>query len=262
MRSLKFKVIGYKLKGLKFSFALLLCILVNGLFAGTPVENAADAYSKQEYKKAIEIYESIVAGGEASAPLYYNLGNAYYKDNQLGKAIYYYELAKKINPNDEDIKNNLQLANSKLIDKIETKENFFAGAIKSGLYTLLSTNGWARLNIVSLVFALGSFFVFIISENLLLKRSGFLLGALFTVTFLVSFGIGYASLRNLNKKSQAVVTAQVVQVMNAPTTHAKPKFSLHEGTKLNVLSTNDEWTSVQLANGNEGWIKTQQLGLF
>ncbi|MGZ3864367.1 MAG: tetratricopeptide repeat protein [Bacteroidia bacterium] len=260
MRSLKFIVFS-----LKFQRVLLIAafsLLSSVLFADNVANDAAAAYSKQEYKKAISLYESILARGEASAPLYYNLGNAYYKENQLGKAIYFYELAKKISPNDEDIKNNLQLANSKLIDKIETKENFFAGAIKSGIYTLLSTNGWARLNILSLVLALGFFFLFITSGNLLFKRSGFLLGVLFAITFLISFAIGYASLRNLNKRSQAIVTDQVVQVMNAPTSHAKPKFSLHEGTKLNVLSTNDEWTSVQLANGNEGWIKTQHLGLF
>ena len=69
-------------------------------------------------------------------------------------------------------------------------------------------------------------------------------------------------MHDLNKKTQAIVTSQVVQVRNAPTAQSKAKFSLHEGTKLNVLSTNEEWTSIQLANGNEGWIRTQELGLF
>jgi tetratricopeptide (TPR) repeat protein len=241
---------------------LALCLASLFICASPLSDSAFKAYTKQEYKKSINFYEAILAEGKASAPLYYNLGNAYYKDNQLGKAIYYYELAKKLNPNDDDIKNNLVLANTKLIDKIESKENFFAGAIKSGVYTLFSTNGWARLNIISLLLALGFFFLFIISKNLLLKRSGFLLGAICIITFIASFSVGYAALHNLNKKSQAIVTNQVVQVMSAPTAQAKPKFSLHEGTKLNVLSTNEEWTSIQLANGNEGWIHTPELGLF
>ena len=247
---------------LKIVLILLFCLNVSAFFANPLADSAAIYYSKQQYKQSIISYEKILAEGNTSSNLYYNLGNAYYKDNQLGKAIYYYELAKKLNPNDDDIKNNLQLANSKIIDKIESKENFFAGAIKSGIYTLFSTNGWARVNIISLVLGLAFIFLFIISKNIFLKRTGFWLGTICTISFFASFSVGYAALHNLNKKTQAIVTSQVVQVLNAPTSHGKSKFSLHEGTKLTVLSTNDEWTSIQLANGNEGWIRTQELGLF
>jgi tetratricopeptide (TPR) repeat protein len=249
---------------LKVACACLFLIFTNAtnISANPLADSAASAYSKQEYKQAIKLYEKILSEGNSSSALYYNLGNAYFKDNQLGKSIYYYELAKKLNPGDDDVKNNLRLANSKIIDKIESKENFFAGAIKSGIYTLFNTNGWARLNIISLALALGFFFLFIVSKNLLLKRSGFLIGSVCAIIFFASFSVGYAALHNLNKKSQAIVTTQVVQVMSAPTDKAKAKFSLHEGTKLNVLSSNEEWTSIQLANGNEGWIRTQDLGLF
>ncbi|HWY37801.1 MAG TPA: tetratricopeptide repeat protein [Bacteroidia bacterium] len=251
-----------RLKIGKFVWAILFCLGGYTSFADPLADSAAKAYSKQQYKQSITFYEKILAGGNTSSALYYNLGNAYYKDNQLGKAIYNYELAKKLSPNDDDIKNNLQIANSKIIDKIESKENFFAGAIRSGVYTLFSTNGWARVTIFSLLFGLVFLFIFIVSKNLLLKRSGFFISVICLVIFLTSFSIGYAALHDLTKKTRAIVTGQVVQVLSAPTDGSKSKFSLHEGTKLTVLSTNDEWTSVQLANGNEGWIRTRQLGLF
>ncbi len=247
---------------IQFVLLILLYFNVSVLFANPLADSAVISYSKQQYKQAIIFYEKILAEGTNSSNLYYNLGNAYFKDNQLGKAIYYYEQAKKLSPNDDDIKNNLQLANSKIIDKIESKENFFASAIKSGIYTLFSTNGWARLNILSLFLAFSFFLLFIISKKMFFKRSGFWLGIICAVSFFVSFSVGYAALHNLNKKTQAIVTSQVVQVLSAPTSRGKSKFSLHEGTKLTVLSTTDDWTSIQLANGNEGWIRTQELGLF
>lgn len=262
MNNYRLKIINFKLQKRLSALVMLLLFFAASCFANSLTDSAAVAYSKQEYKRSINLYEKVLFSGNTSYALYYNLGNAYFKDNQLGRAIYYYELAKKLNPNDEDIKNNLQLANTKTIDKIESKENYFAGAIKSGIYTLFSTNGWARINIIALFLSLAFFFVFIISKKMLFKRAGFLLGAACAITFFASFFIGYAALHDLNKKNQAIVTAQVVQVLNAPTTHGKSKFSLHEGTKLIVLSTNEEWTSVQLANGNEGWIRTQELGLF
>jgi len=260
MKNFELRIKNYTIT--RIVFVLIFCFNSFLFFANPLADSAAISYSKQQYKQSINFYEKILAGGNTSPGLYYNLGNAYFKGNQLGKAIYYYELAKKLNPNDDDIKNNLRIANSKIIDKIESKENFFAGAIKSGIYTMFSTNGWARVNIFSLFFALAFFILFIISKNMLLKRSGFWLGTICAVSFFVSFSVGYAALHNLHKKTQAIVTSQVVQVLNAPTSHGKSKFSLHEGTKITVLNTNNEWTSIQLANGNEGWIRTQELGLF
>jgi tetratricopeptide (TPR) repeat protein len=260
MKMVKSKITSQKLKSVFLLITFYFCSVTYG---GNPlVDSAAIYYSKQQYKQSASTYEKVLQAGNTSYALYYNLGNAYYKSEQLGKAIYYYELAKKLNPNDDDVKNNLKIANSKIIDKIESKENFFAGVIKSELYALFSTNGWASVTIVLLALGLGAFLLFFTSDNLLLKRGGFLLGALSIILFFVSFSIGYAAQRDLNKKTQAIVTSQVVQVLNAPTAGGKAKFSLHEGTKLNVLSTNNDWTSVQLANGNEGWIRTQDLGLF
>lgn len=260
MKASRIEDLGYRIKGTLASLLLLCSVVVSA--QQNLADSAQNAYEKLEYKKAITYYEKILAEGQSSANLYYNLGNAYYKDNQLGKAIYNYELAKKLNPGDEDIKTNLRLANSKTVDKIESKENYLAGAIKSGVFGLFSTTGWAWLSICNVLFVVLCAIVFIISERLLIKRLCFWLGLAVAIKFVVVFSIGYADLHNLQKKTQGIVLSQVVQVLNAPNESGKSKFSLHEGTKLNVLSTNEEWTSVQLANGNEGWIRTKDLGLF
>ena len=232
------------------------------IFSNTLADSAIAAYSKKEYKKAITCYESILKEGNTSSSLYYNLGNAYYKDNQLGKAIYTYELANKLNSTDGDIKNNLHIANSKIIDKIDAKENLFTNAIKSGLYGLFSTTGWAYVTISCLLLAALLFVLFVSTGNVVLKRVGFWTGSLFVIGFVFSLTVGYAALHNLNKKTQAIIISPEVKVFSEPNATSKSKFSLHEGTKVNVLSINPDYTAIQLANGNEGFIATPDLGLF
>ncbi|HEX7415180.1 MAG TPA: BatD family protein, partial [Bacteroidia bacterium] len=255
--NLKFKIQNSKFILLTLSFLLFysFCFAQNA-------DSAAIAYSKKEYKKAINQYELILKEGNTSAMLHYNLGNAYFKDNQLGRAIYNYELATKLSPNNDDIKNNLRIANSKVIDKIETKESFFVNIIKTSLYTLFSTTGWAKLTITCLLLTALLFALFVSTTNILLKRIGFWAGTLFVIGFVISFVIGNAALHQLRKNTQAIIISQEAAVLTEPNAAAKTKFNLHEGTKVNVLSATADYTAIQLANGNEGFIATKDLELY
>jgi tetratricopeptide (TPR) repeat protein len=247
-------------------FALLFALFSSYITLGDNLSLLADsakkAYDKQQYKTAITDYEQILASGNTSAQLHYNLGNSYFRNNELGKAIYHYEIAKKLNPNDEDILNNLRIASSKTIDKIDVKENFFVNSVKSNIYTFLSTTGWAWATILLTILSLLFFILYITAAKVSLKRTGFWFGSLSLIAVIISFVIGFGALHDLRKKNQAVITSATIQVLNAPNETAKAQFGLHEGTKVNVLETNDQWTSIRLDNGNEGWVKTSAIGLF
>jgi tetratricopeptide (TPR) repeat protein len=223
---------------------------------------AEKAYSNKDYKQAISLYESILKEGSTSYKLHYNLGNAYFKNNELGKAIYNYELANKLQPNNKDVKTNLKIANEKTIDKIESKENFFIIAIKSGLVNALSTTGWAWFSIFSLIGCLTFAFLFFVSNQLLLKRIGFFLSAISFIVFIASMVLGFSALEDKKEVNFAIVTNRESKIHEEPNVTSKTKFSLHEGTKVGVLETNPEWTNIKLENGNEGWIKTTEVGLF
>ncbi len=225
-------------------------------------DSAANAFQQQQYATAIRYYEQILASGQSSSGLHYNLGNAYYRDNKLGKAIYHYELAKKLDPADEDISNNLRIVSSKTIDKIDVKENYFVSAVKSNLYTLLSTDGWAWLSIACIILAALFFVLYIQSASPVFKRTGFWAGSFFFISTAIVFCIGYAALQNKHRQTRAIITSAIVQVVSAPDAAGKTKFTLHEGTRVKVLESNSEWTGIQLDNGNEGWVKTTELGLF
>lgn len=224
--------------------------------------NAENLYKNKDYKGAIEQYEMLVKQGLSSYKLYYNLGNAYYKNNQLGKAIYNYELANKLNPNNEDIKNNLRIANEKTIDKIESKENLFLGAIKSGLVNYLSTTGWAWLSIISLIAALVLAFVFFITSSIRFKQITFFTSAFLLIVFITSMVLGFSALHHKQSVNYAIITSREAKVFIEPNTSANSKFTLHDGTKVSVIESGDEWTNIKLQNGNEGWVKTNTVGLF
>lgn len=225
-------------------------------------KDAEKLYTEKKYKEAIAVYESILQDGYSSYKLHYNLGNAYYKNKQLGKAIYHYELANKLNPNNEDILTNLRIANAKTIDKIESKENFFMSAIKSGLVNALSTNGWAWLSIGSLLISLALLFLFFFSSSLTFKRLGFFTGLLAFGVFIAAMILGFSALHDKQHTQFAIITATESKTHEEPSDASGSKFSLHEGTRVRVLESNEDWTNIKLENGNEAWIKTADVGLF
>ena len=240
-----------------------MCFLSVKSFANNDLAAKAEKlYAEKNYKEAIITYEAILRERFSSYKLHYNLGNAHYKNNELGKAIYHYELANKLEPNNEDVLTNLKIANEKTIDKIESKENFFISAIKRSLVNSLSTRSWAWLSIVSLTLAFSFLFLFFISKRLLLKRIGFFTGAICFVAFCISLVLGFSALRDKQHTKFAIITTREIRTHEDPASTSASKFSLHEGTKVRVLETNPEWTNIKLENGNEAWVKTAEIGLL
>jgi hypothetical protein len=180
----------------------------------------------------------------------------------LGKAIYYYELARKINPNDEDVRINLGIAASKTIDKIDSKENFFISAVKTNLLSSFTTNTWAWISIMSLFIAAVLFFFFVNSSVVVVKRICFMLACVLTVSFFTSYFLGYSALKAKMENKFAIITAKEVRIMNEPTLTASTKFTLHEGTKIRVVENNGDWLLIKLDNGNEGWVKLNNVGII
>lgn len=244
-------------------FSICLLFSFASLNASNVLEQKAEkAYADKNYKEAISLYESIAKGGFTSYKLYYNLGNAYYKNNELGKAIYHYEMANKLQPNHKDIKTNLRIANEKTIDKIESKENFFIGALKTGLVNSLSTTGWAWTSILSLTGAFAFAFLFFVVKSIFFKRIGFFLGFISFIACIFSMVFGFMALNSKQELNYAVVLNRESKIHEEPNITSKTKFSLHEGAKVNVLEANPEWTNIKLENGNEGWVKSNEVGLF
>jgi tetratricopeptide (TPR) repeat protein len=231
-------------------------------FSNDLLKKAETAYEKREYKKAIEAYEALVKDGYVSYKLYYNLGNAYYRNRQLGKAIYNYERAKKLNHTDEDVKNNLALAYTKTIDKIEVKENFFVSAVKTNVLSSFTTTTWAWLSIGACALFFLFLYVVIAGPTVVVKRLSFFASVVLLIAFFIIYFLGNSAKNAKEQNNFAIITATETKVYTEPTSTSSSKFSLHEGTRVRIVELNADWILIKLENGNEGWLRLSDVGVF
>jgi tetratricopeptide (TPR) repeat protein len=220
---------------------------------------AAKAYNSKQYPEAITLYGKIIAGGNESSGLYYNLGNAYFRNNEVAEAILYYEKALKLAPNNEDIRHNIEVINSKLTDKVEEVPELFYKRWWKQIVNLMDIDTLASVNILLLTMALLLIAVYIAVSNLLIRKISFWVG----LSLLLFFGLGAlaASQRNhyLNNQHEAIVFTPTVNIKSSPDDNSKDIFVLHEGTKVTLLDLVADWQEIRIANGSVGWMKTSDI---
>ncbi|MDT0649420.1 tetratricopeptide repeat protein [Autumnicola edwardsiae] len=222
-------------------------------------EAANNAYAEGNYEQAIERYEEILESGEASAALYYNLGNAHYKLNNIAPSIYNYEKALLLDPGDADINNNIEFARNMAIDAIEEVEQTgFQQSFKSFI-SGFSADSWAKIAIFfSLLFA-ACFLAYYFMSRPLVKRLLFGASVAILLCCFASVYFAYAK-EDIQENNQfAIVFGQEAQVRSEPSVRGEEAFILHEGTKARVLETYQEWMKIELANGDQGWMVKDDL---
>jgi tetratricopeptide (TPR) repeat protein len=220
------------------------------------IEKANKDYADGLYNNAIEGYQKVLQYGYESAELYYNLGNACFKVNDLASAILYYEKAKKIKPNDEDINFNLNIANSRITDKIEQVPMLFYKRWWFNLYNLFSVNSWAKLNVVAFVLLIVAVVVFIIARKVILRKVSFWLAMAFLFVALLSLGFSVQKYHAFKSTNEAIVFDPSVTIKSSPSDNSVDLFVVHEGAKVKVTDAVGEWYEIRIANGSVGWIKT------
>lgn len=217
------------------------------------------AYMRNDYASAIQIYEALLKKGEA-AEVYYNLGNSYYKADDIAKAILNYERALLLQPGNADVRANLEIARSKTIDKVmPVPEIFFVSWTKS-LINSLSVNAWAKLGIVFFIFLLVSFSLFFFSKQIIWKKSGFIAGIIFL--FLVVLCNVFASQQKgeLMNRNDAIILSPSVTVRSTPSESGTSLFVLHEGHKVEIKDNSmREWKEIRLEDGKVGWVPTSAI---
>lgn len=247
----------------KFLFLCLFIICstnaqtVEELFA-----NANNLYKNEQFEQAIEIYKSIESKGAVSSELYYNLGNSYYKLNKVGPSIYYYEKALQLNPLNEDVQNNLVFAKRLALDTIEELPKTVFQKFNENYLQQLTYNQWAMVTVVFCFLGSLFFLLFYLSQSPSKKRTFFVI-SLFGFFFLIVSFIVTLNQYNFAKTNKiAIVFAEETIVMNAPTLNSEEVFTLHEGTKVTVLDTIDDWKKIKLADGKIGWITASHIKLL
>jgi tetratricopeptide (TPR) repeat protein len=236
-----------------FLFITQIFLAQNGFEKGNAL------YQKGQYEAAITAYESVLNGKQQSAEVYFNLGNCYYKLNKVAPAIYNYEKALLFHPNDSEIINNLKFAKKMTIDEIkEVPKVGFAKLLRDFTVTF-HYDSWAwiavSLSTLFLLFFVGYYF----SQITLWKRIFFI--GMFVLVFLILISVLAAIFeknQDVNERP-AIVFAEVTQVKGEPKSSSSEVFVLHEGTKVYIKETLDNWHKVELTDGSEGWMESNAL---
>lgn len=224
-------------------------------------EQANEAYESGEFQTAIQYYDSLTEFGQSTA-LYYNLGNAYFKTNQVAEAILYYERALKLNPNDPDIHYNLQLANERIKDNIEKLPELNIARWWSNFTLSLGVDLWGWLSIGLMIVAMVLMMVFLLAGRRGLRMFGFYTALVLILFSGFSYYQGAQARQMIEANTEAIVLSPRVDVKGAPTNTGINVFVIHEGTKVQVLGEREEWVHIRIASGNEGWILQSDLAII
>jgi tetratricopeptide (TPR) repeat protein len=220
---------------------------------------ADSAYVRGEYQQAIRDYETLLKQG-ASADLYYNLGNAYYRTENITRAVLNYERALQLSPGDGDIRFNLQIARSKTIDKIVPESEMFFVTWYRSLVNMMSVDGWGRTALVSLALVIVLFLVYLFSARVWMQKVGFFGGGVLLVLFVISNFFAWQQRQNILYRQGAIVVAPSVTVKSTPAQNGTDLFILHEGTKVIITDGSmKNWREVRLADGKKGWIESKKI---
>ena len=225
--------------------------------------NADNEYIKGNYQQAIKDYEDILKGGRVNADIYYNLGNAYYRMDNITHAVLNYERALQLSPGDNDIRFNLQMARSKTIDKITPESEMFFITWYRSLVSFTSVDGWAYTSLVCLVVSLVLLLLYLFASSVALRKIGFYGGIVTIVLFLFSTLFAFQQKMQFDNRCGAIVMAPSVTVKSTPQQTGKDIFTIHEGTKVTITDrTMRDWYGVKLADGREGWIQTSRIEII
>ena len=230
-------------------------LLTQVLFAQGSFKNGNELYQKGDYNGAIRSYESILDAKQQSAEVYFNLGNCYYKLNKVAPAIYNYEKALVLKPNDKDIKNNLNFAKKLTIDEIKEVPKVGFEKLVRDFTATYDYNTWAWISVVLaflfLLFFLGYYF----SALTLSKRIFFVGMFIILIAIILSILSAIFERKYYQNERPAIIFKEIVSVKSEPKSTSSEVLELHEGTKVYVLESFAGWDKIQLTDGTEGWLE-------
>jgi len=237
---------------------LLLMLVPMATHAVTKAE-ADSSYVEERYQQAAQQYEQLLKQG-VSAELYYNLGNCYYRMDNMTHAVIAYERALLLSPGDKDIRFNLQMARSKTIDKITPESEMFFVTWYRALVNIQSVDAWARLALIALAIAIVLALAYLFAERIWLRKVGFFGALALLVVFVVSNLFAWQQKKAIDHPTGAVIISSAVNIKSTPSKNGTDLFILHEGTRVTITDRSmRDWREVRVGDGKQGWLETKDL---
>lgn len=239
-------------------FTVLLCTAQNNkLF-----EQATEAYNAGNYDQAVDYYNDILSSGEHSAAVYFNLGNSYYKLNKIAESIYFYEKALLLSPNDQETKTNLSYAQNMTIDAIDTMPETSLSKLYKNITGKLTFDQWAYVAIGFILLFVLLYILFYYAVYSTRKRWMFIGSLLSLFLCIIAVVFAFIQRSDFDEYQPAILFAEESNVKSEPNDTSAAVFTIHAGTKVNVLDQLDDWKKIKLADGKIGWLPTTDLKLI
>ena len=230
----------------------LLFIFLTALFS-----QANAQYAEGNYADAITQYEQIILE-QPAAEVYYNLGNAYFKQGELAQSILAYERALRLTPSYTDAQHNLQFAQSRIVDNIEDTNSFFLSNWIKVVRNAFSQSTWIILSITLFICMLLGFFFFAFSQTLWIRKTAF-------YTSIIALFISIVACLNASslhyrdtQRAEAIITQGIVNAKSSPDRSGNDLFTIHEGTKVEIKEVIGDWCCIHVGN-NIGWMPLAYL---
>ncbi len=240
-------------------FILAFFVIASSANAKVTKQMADAEYAKGNYQEAIKAYNEVLKEG-VSADLYYNLGNAYFRTQNITQAVIAYERAYKLQPGDEDIRFNLQFARSKTIDKITPESEMFFVTWYRSLVNYTSSDNWARISIVMFLVSLVLLIVYLFGSQMWMIKTGFYGAVTCFIMFVASLFLAWQQKCVAQNHDGAVITASSVTVKKTPASGSANEMILHEGTRVEITDRSLKgWYGIRLTDGREGWLLPEQV---
>jgi len=249
------------MKHLLYILSFLFCF---GVFAQNNAlfEQGNALYNDGKYAEAIEKYTTVLKTKKHSAELYYNLANAHYKLNNVAPSIFYYEKALQLAPHDKDIKNNLAFAKNMTVDAISVVPEVGFSKLFKNITHSMSFDGWAKTTI-GLVFAFVILFLlYYFAYSTGRKRLAFIGSILSLISLCITLAFAFQKYALDKKDNPAIVFAQESQIKSEPNARGEEVFRLHEGTKVQVIDSVNNWKKIKLSDGQTGWITDKDIKIL
>jgi tetratricopeptide (TPR) repeat protein len=216
-------------------------------------------FTAGSYNEALQVWTDIYNTDYRSADLDYNIGNAYFKLNNIPSAILFYERAYLLKPADEDINYNLQVARTLIVDRFQEIPELFFIKWYNFVSLFLSTNSWAKISLTSFVLFLLFLSLYIYSPRYRYKVVGFWIAIFFIILSLTSLAFTIRNKSLVYDSHKAIISSPIVSGKSSPDKSGNDLFVLHEGTKVTVEDKVGEWLEIRLSDGNKGWIPLNSL---
>jgi tetratricopeptide (TPR) repeat protein len=238
------------------------CSLLGFAQSNQTFEQANGLYNEGKYAEAIDKYESILDSDVHSAALYFNLGNANYKLNNIAPSIYYYEKALQLAPNDKEIEKNLSFSKNMTIDAIDKVPQVGFSRIINNVVNTFNTDIWAKIAVGGVIVFVLLFLMYHFSYTTYRKRIAFVTSIISLLVACFSVAMAFQK-ESLDKKDNpAIVFVQESRVKSEANKTSEEVFRLHEGTKVQVLETYEDWKKIQLSDNSVGWIPSKDVKLL